>query len=65
MNTTEVSAAEKKAVERDINKKIGIAAAEAILAAESLVEGDMDFAAAAEAQRGSLDPVICATLSCN
>jgi hypothetical protein len=65
MNTTEVSTAEKKAVERDINKKIDIAAAEVILAAGSLVEGGMDFAADVAGQCGSLEPAICATLSCN
>jgi hypothetical protein len=52
--------AEKNAVERDI-KKIDIAAAEVILAAGSLVEGGMDFAADAAGQRGSLEPAICAT----
>jgi hypothetical protein len=53
--------AEKNAVERDI-KKIDIAAVEVILAAGSLAEGGMDFAAD---QRGSLEPAICATLSCS
>ena len=56
--------AEKNAVERDI-KKIDIAAVEVILAAGSLAEGGMDFAADAADQRGSLEPAICATLSCS
>jgi hypothetical protein len=59
MNISEVSAAEKKAVERDIGKT-DIAAA-----AVSLAVGGMGFEAGAEGRCGSLEPAICVTLFCN
>ena len=59
MNTTEVSTAGKKAVERDKGKKgtgkTDIAAAAAILAADGM---GMGFEADAE-RCGSLEPAIC------
>jgi len=59
MNISEVSAAEKKAVERDIGKT-DIAAA-----AGTLAVGGMDFEAAEEGRCGSSERAIYATLFCN
>jgi hypothetical protein len=63
MNTTEVSTAGKKAVERDKGKKdngkTGTAAVAGILAADDMVmDLGMGFEAAAE-RCGSLEPAIC------
>ena len=55
MNISEVSAAEKKAEERDITNT-NIAAA-----AGSLAGGGMDIEAAGEGQCGFLEQAICAT----
>jgi hypothetical protein len=55
MNISEVSAAEKKAVERD-KGSTDIAAA-----AGSMAVGDMDFEAAEEGRCGFSARVICAT----
>ena len=55
MNTTEVSTAGKKAVERD-NGKTDIAAA-----VESLAAGGMGIEADAEGRCGSSEPAICVT----
>ena len=59
MNISEVSAAGKKAVERD-KGKIDTAAAAASLAA-----GGMGFEAAEEGRCGSSERAICVTLFCN
>lgn len=60
MNISEVSAADKKAVERD-KGNTDIAAAAGILAAGGM---DMDFEVAG-GRCGSSGPAICATLFCN
>ena len=59
MNISEVSMAEKKAMEKD-KGKTDIAAA-----AGSLAVGGMDIEAAGEGRCDSLERAICATLFCN
>jgi len=63
MNISEVSAAGKRVVERDITKR-DIAEAAGILAVETLAEDGMDFAAG-EGRCGSSVPATCGTSFCN